>query len=191
MTAVLSRADLLEQCEHWRSRNIPENILADIYDGRVWKEFLTYKGRAFLANEHNIALIMNCNWFQPFKHTTYSVGVLYLVILNLPRAIRFKPENVLIAGIIPGPSETSYSEMNSYLRPSVKELNSLWSEGFTLVRGVERIVMHAALLTSVCDVPATAKIGGFVGHASKHACWKCSKVFPHNESLHRVDFSGV
>ena len=32
-------------------------------------------------------------------------GVLYMVILNLPHAIRFKPENVLIVGIIPGPSE--------------------------------------------------------------------------------------
>ena len=150
-----------------------------------------YKGRAFLANKHNIGLMLNCDWFQPFKHANYSVGVLYLVILNLPRAIRFKPENVLIAGIIPGPSETSYSEMNSYLRPLVKELNSLWTEDFTLVKGIERIVMHTALLATVCDVPATAKIGGFVGYTSKHACWKCSKVFPYNESLHRVDFSGV
>ena len=44
---------------------------------------------------------------------------------------------------------------------------------------------------TVCDIPATAKIGGFVGHASKHACWKCSKVFPYDASLKRVSFSGV
>ena len=81
--------------------------------------------------------------------------------------------------------------MNSYLKPLVKELNSLWSEGFTLLKGAEKIVIHAALLATVCDVPATAKIGGFLGHTSKHACWKCSKVFPYNESLNRVDFSGV
>ena len=191
MIAVLGRADLLEQCEHWRSRNIPENVLADVYDGRVWKEFLTYKGRPFLTNKHNIGLMLNCDWFQPFEHTNYSVGVLYLVILNLPRTIRFKPENVLIVGIIPGPSEPNYSEINSYLRPLVKELNSLWTEGFTLPRNGDRIVIHAALLATVCDIPATAKIGGFVGHASKHACWKCSKVFPYDPSLKRVSFSGV
>ena len=46
---------------------------------------------------------MNCDWFKPFDHSTYSVGVLYLVIL----------ENILIAGIIPGPSEPSYTEINS------------------------------------------------------------------------------
>ena len=95
MTAVLSRADLLDQCEHWRSQNIPENVLADVYDGRVWKEFLTYKSRPFLTNKHNIGLMLNCDWFQPFEHTNYSVGVLYLVILNLPCTKRFKPENVL------------------------------------------------------------------------------------------------
>lgn len=70
--------------------------------------------------------MLNCDWFQPFDLSTYSVGVLYLVILNLPRAIRFKPENILIADVIPGPKEPSLSEINSYLRPLVKELNSLW-----------------------------------------------------------------
>ena len=114
--AVLGRADLLEQCEHWTSRNIPENVLADVYDSR---------GRPFLTNEHNIGLMLNCDWFQPFEHTNYNVGVLYLVILNLPRTIRFKPEHVLIVGIIPGPSEPNCSEINSYLRPLVKELNLL------------------------------------------------------------------
>ena len=27
-------------------------------------------------------------------------------------------------------------------------------------------------------------------HSSKHACWKCSKPFPYNSDLNRVDFSG-
>ena len=75
--------------------------------------------------------------------------------------------------------------------PLVKELNSLWTEGFTLLKNGDRIIIHAALLATVCDIPATAKIGGFVGHASKHACWKCSKVFPYDASLKRFSFSGV
>ena len=188
LTNVLNRADLLEQCEHWRSRNIPNNVLADVYDGKVWREFLNYKGKEFLSKKYNLGLMMNCDWFQPFDHSTYSVGVLYLVILNLPRAIRFKPENILIAGIIPGPSEPSYTEINSYLRPLVKELNSLWTDGFTVK---DNIIVRAALLASVCDVPATAKLGGFLSHTSKHACWKCSKLFPYDETLNRVDFAGV
>ena len=63
--------------------------------------------------------------------------------------------------------------------------------GFYNAENRERIVIHATLFATVCDVPATAKIGGFVGHASKHACWKCSTVFPYDSSLKRVNFSGV
>ena len=120
----------------------------------------------------------------------YSIGVLYLVILNLPRSIRFKPENVLIAGVLPGPKEPHLSEMNSYLRPLVKELNSLWYDGFTMQHKGKSITIHAALLATVCDIPATAKLGGFLGHSSKHACWKCTKLFPYSSVLNRVDFSG-
>ena len=94
---------------------------------------ILFNGKSFLAEPYNLSLMLNYDWFQPYDLSTYSVGVLYLVILNLPRAIRFKPENVLIAVVIPGPKEPSLSEMNSYLRPIVKELNSLWSDGFSML----------------------------------------------------------
>jgi len=119
------------------------------------------------------------------------VGVLYLVILNLPRAIRFKPENIIIAGIIPGPSEPKSNEMNSYLRPLVKELDHLWTEGFPMTHNHDCIIIRAALLATDCDIPATQKLGGFLSHMSKHACWKCDKLFPYSRELNRVDFSGV
>ena len=140
---------------------------------------------------HNIGLLLNCDWFQPYKHSQYSVGVLYLFILNLPSSLHFKPENVIIAGIIPGPSESSYFEMNSFLRPLVKELNSLWTDGFTIEHKGSTITGYAALLGCVCDIPATYKLGGFVSYLSQHACFKCTKYFPRNEELNRVDFSGV
>jgi len=188
---LLQSNNLLNECESWRDRSIPDEMLADVYDGKVWQDFQVYKGRPFLSRPHNIALLLNCDWFQPYKHSQYSVGVLYLIILNLPRSVRFKPENVIIAGIIPGPSEPNYNEINSYLRPLVKELNSLWEEGFTIKHQRNTLTCYAALLGSVCDIPATYKLGGFVGYLSHHACLKCKKIFPTNEELNRVDFSGV
>jgi len=188
---ILGRNDNLNRCEEWRRRSIPDGYLADIYEGAVWKEFMYYDGKPFLAEPHNLGLMLNCDWFQPFQHSQYSVGVFYLVILNLPRTIRFKPENIIIAGIIPGPSEPSYEEINSYLRPLVKELDLLWTEGFPMLHSNDRVIVHAALLATVCDIPATLKIGGFLSHLSKHACWKCDKNFPYNDELKRVDFSGV
>lgn len=51
----------------------------------------------------NLLLMMNVDWFRPFKHSPYSAGMIYLVVQNLPRSLRFKVENVIIVGAIPGP----------------------------------------------------------------------------------------
>lgn len=63
--------------------------MADVYDGQVWKDYANVNGRPFLSEPHHLGLMLNCDWFQP-------IGVLHLVTLNLPSAIRFKPENIII-----------------------------------------------------------------------------------------------
>lgn len=188
---ILQRKGYLSLCEQWRTREIADGVLADIYDGHVWKEFMTYRGRPFLSQSYNLAVMLNCDWFQPFEHSCYSVGVLYLVILNLPRSMRFKPENIIITGIIPGPKEPNQKEMNSYLRPLVKELNSLWTDGFLITHDSKEINIFVALIATVCDIPATGKIGGFCGHNSHLGCWKCTKFFPYSKELNRNDYTGI
>ena len=142
-------------CEHWRNRKICDSVLADIYDGRIWKEWMVYEGRPFLSCPHNLAVMLNCDWFQPFDHSCYSVGVLYLVILNLPRSLRFKPENIIITGIIPGPREPKQAMMNSCLRPVVKELNLLFTEGFVIEQGSKSHKIFVVLIATVRDLPAS------------------------------------
>ena len=56
--------------------------------------------------------LLNIDWFKAFEHSTYSVGVIFLV-LKLSRSVRFKREIVLF-GIMPGPSEPTLT-VNSYL----------------------------------------------------------------------------
>ena len=191
LSQILKTDNFLEQCEIWRTRNVPNGVLCDIYDGAVWKDFLCYNGRPFLSEPHHLGLMLNCDWFQPYKQTKYSVGVLYLTILNLPRSVRFRPENIIVAGIIPGPNEPNQYEMNSYLRPLVKELNMLWTDGFELKRGYHSSRIFAVLLATVCDIPATQKLCGFVGHSSHQSCCKCKKDFPYSKELNRIDFSGA
>jgi len=188
MTAILKRENMLDQCELWRKRKTTRGAFSDIYDGDIWQNFQAYKGQPFLSEPHNLAVMLNCDWFQPFAQSRYTVGVIYLVILNLPRDIRFRPENIIIAGIIPGPKEPK--NMNSYFRPLVKELNALWTDGFSFSTDSQTIKVRVALLATVCDIPATQKIGGFCGHSSKQDCWKCKKQFSYAEELNRVDYSG-
>lgn len=95
--------------------------MIDVYDGQVWNDFLNVNGRPFLSQPNNLALSCNVDWFRPFKHTQFSIGVLYIVILNLPRKIRYLPENLIIGGVVLGPTEPSKT-MNSLLEPIVKDL---------------------------------------------------------------------
>ena len=50
--------------------------------------------------------MLNIDWFNPFKHTQCGVGVMY-VSCSSDEYPMTKIENVLIVGLIPGPSEPS------------------------------------------------------------------------------------
>ena len=56
-----------------------------------------------------------------FHTLEYSVGVIYLCLNTLPRTLRYKRENIIIVGIIPGPSEPKVT-MDSYIMPLVQDL---------------------------------------------------------------------
>ena len=81
---LLLRHGFIENSEQWRSLEQKSGLLADIYDGRVWKEFMCPSGVPCLAVPYNFALILNINWFQPFQHSTYSTRAMYVAIANLP-----------------------------------------------------------------------------------------------------------
>ena len=81
----------------------------------------------------------------------YSVGVIYLVIQNLPQSVRYKTENIILIGIIPGPKEPKYT-LNSFLRPLVEELKELWT-GVDInckYHPVGKVFVRAALTCCVC-----------------------------------------
>ena len=163
-------------------------VLHDIYDGNVWKEFLSVNGKSFLSLPYNFGFIINVDWFQPFKRSSYSLGVIYSAILNLPRHECFLPHNVMVVGIIPGPHEPSLT-INSFLRPLVDELKLLWNGVIIESNGRQQFV-RAALLCVACDIPAGRKVSGFVGHRAIHACTKCLKSFPTDHFGSYNDYSG-
>jgi len=103
---------------------------------------------------------------------------MYLTILNLPYYCRFKRENVILLGIIPGPSEPS-RDINQYLEPFVSELKQFFTGIQMKIHGVsEPKVVRCLLLGVACDMPAGRKACGFLRHSALLGCTKCYKVFP-------------
>lgn len=187
LAALANRPGFLNKCTHWKHRVTRKGMMSDIYDGKIWKHFQDY-----LEVSHSFGLALGCDWFQPFKHIADSVGALYLIVLNLPREERFKPENIILAGIIPGPKEPQ-STINSYLAPLVNELITLW-DGVqipcTLPDHPSSVIIRACLMVVCCDLPAVRKLCGFAGHSAIHGCSKCNRTFPSGVFEHKLDYSG-
>ena len=182
-----SRPSFFESCEAWRKQEATDgSFMTDVYDGKLWKEWKNY-----LDIPGNLLLMINVDWFRPFKHVPYSVGVIYLVILNLPRKIRFKPENIIIIGTIPGPREPKLN-INSYLKPMVDELLTLWKgvsiESTKSILGARTI--RVALCCICSDIPAIRKLCGFYDFKARYGCSKCLKEFPTNSFSESTDYSG-
>lgn len=170
---LFSRPGFYHNCEKWRKDfKSDSSLLSDVYDGKVWKDFLQFEGRSFLEAPNSIAFMLNIDWFQPFKHIIYSIGVIYLAIMNLPRSLRFKRENIIIIGLIPGPSEPSL-HMNTYLTPLVSDLLMLWDGVSFVTHDCGAQVIRCALLCIGCDLPAGRKVCGFLSYTANLGCSRC------------------
>ncbi len=77
--------------ERWRDLQSPStDRLHDVFDGKIWKEGF----RKFFESPRSLGLQLNIDWYQPYKHSSLSLGVIYLAILNLPRTLRFKVRTI-------------------------------------------------------------------------------------------------
>lgn len=171
------REGFIEATGHWkvRSENIPTDWIGDIYDGKVWKEL---QQSGFFESPYNLAVTLNVDWFQPYRRVRDSVGVLYLCIANLPYYLRYKQENIILVGIIPGPKEPKLT-INSYLEPLVDELKEFWSGVDLVLPSGNSVTVRVCLVCVTCDIPAIRKVCGFVGHQAKLGCSKCLCEFNH------------
>ena len=181
LSILLNQPNFLMMCNTWLQKE-PEEYLADITDGMVWKEMMS-----LLSPDRSptniVGLLVNVDWFQPYKHVEYSVGVIYAVVINLPRSIRYKDENVVIVGIIPGPKEPK-RHINSFLGPLITELLEL-QHGQWFATSIGRQFVRCVVVCLSSDIPATRKVAGFVGH---NACSRCLKPFPRIGD--HTDYSG-
>ena len=187
---LVTQPNFLRICEHWKTRENDNDLLGDIYDGQIWKDFQYVDGRPFLASRCGIALCMNVDWFQPFERTTESIGAIYFTVLNLPREERYKQKNIILSEIIPGPKEPK-KVINSFLAPLVQELLLLWKGVTMLSPSNVPFTLRAAILCLSSDIPATRKLLGFVGHSATLGCSKCLKEFPSLECKKKRDYSGI
>lgn len=154
--------------------------LHDIYQSRLWKEFVGPDGKKFTANPSHLTFALFVDAINPLgnKQSGHHMSITFviLVCLGLPPDVRHCPENVFVVGIAPGPREPSLEQMNWILQPIVSELQSLWSPGLLLSRTHDyphgRLI-RAALMVFVADIPSLRRCLGFPSATATFFCSFC------------------
>lgn len=145
----------------------------------------------FLVCPGNLCLMLNIDWFNPYDGTEYSVGAIYLVVQNLPQSERFKVENIILIGLVPGPTEPSKT-INTYLGLLVDDLLKLY-KGVSLPNPhsfLGSMTIRAILSCIVSDLPATRKVCGFLAQSATKGCSKCLHEFKTVSFGSKTDYSG-
>jgi hypothetical protein len=136
------------------------------------REEWPYTG-ALLAAPHTLALQLFVDWYQKHDQGHHSVGLIWACVLNLPREERYELHNMLLVGVLPGPQESSHTQLQGALQVLTAELRQLWVEGLEV-----RQVRHRVFLFSVvCDTPAMRAVCGLGRESSVHGCPYCDGPF--------------
>ncbi|MBW0513441.1 hypothetical protein O181_053156 [Austropuccinia psidii MF-1] len=147
--------------QHQQSQ-IPEGSpKCDIWDGLDWRRFTASRNindPPFMSIPDALPFPIYVDWFNEYRKATWlaRIGPIMLICLNLPPNKKLKPENVYVAGIIPGPKELTALQLNYLLMPLIKELKDLW-QGYHFLptsTGSSGSFIHVAILTDIADVVA-------------------------------------
>ncbi|KAF8598795.1 hypothetical protein BDV93DRAFT_609613 [Ceratobasidium sp. AG-I] len=122
------------------------DVKEDIQHGKIWSELVGPDGDPFFTAEGDeIGLILALDWFDSTTMIglqSHSTGVISMAIANLPPELRqvaliglcgWDPENVIVIGTLPGPTETKTDPLANFLKPLMAELLELWGTPKTII----------------------------------------------------------
>ena len=115
--------------------------LRGLFDGDYLASFRMPDGTRFIdrkGTEGHYAFSLNIDYFNMegmrICGAKTSCGIVLMACLNLPVDIRYKPENMYLAGITPGPEEPSLTEANHYIKSLVNDLIDGYDPGIQFSR---------------------------------------------------------
>jgi hypothetical protein len=188
--------DTMDNLPHVRTSN---GSMVDIWDAKIFKEFKGHDQKPFSdpsLKEGRYIFGLNVDSFNPFfnREAKQSVAVtgIYLVCFNLPPELRYLPENMYLAGIIPGPGKPSKFLVNHFISLLVDELLQFWHPGVSFSQTAKfpmgRLV-RCALIPLICDALGARSVAGFRSITSDMFCTYCKLKMIHIEDLDSTNWT--
>ncbi|PPQ97558.1 hypothetical protein CVT26_002343 [Gymnopilus dilepis] len=160
-----------------------DDVMRDLRDGQyLRREFKAPDGTPFYSNTRDARYIFSLciDFFNPFMNKQagkkVSIGIISVVCLSLPPSHRYRPENMFLVGVIPGPNEPPLTAINHYLTPIIDEFEEFWNPGVYFTRTSNHPdgrLIYCALVLVVCDLLAARKAAGFAACTHEHFCSVC------------------
>jgi hypothetical protein len=197
---MLSRSGFEEKMDKmWEFRERGSEM-KDMFDGEILRDFKGPDGLHFSlgGNEGRYVFSLCVDYFNPLGNKQAgkkkSIGLIALVCLNLPPELRYKPENMFLFGIVPGPHEPPLACLNRYLSYLMDQLLEFWHTGIRYSR-TNRFyfgrVVRCALICLVCDLPAARKTNGFASLKHSEMCAICRCKFQPKTDILNDSFSKI
>ena len=145
--------------------------MTDIVDGDVYQTIAQAEPDLF------ITFTVNVDGIQPNKGSDKSVWPVLFVCNEITRRKRFLLENLIVAGIWPGPSKPSRKNMSLFFENIVDELQELEKGVDFQVLSLTNEPIYARvkifLIAACCDKPAQALLQNISEPIAAFGCGHC------------------
>ncbi|CAF1414227.1 unnamed protein product [Rotaria sp. Silwood1] len=149
------------------------DTMKDICDGELYRRVQESCQDTF------ITLSLNIDGIQLNKGSKKTIWPILLVVNEIPIKRRFSPENLILAGVWPGPTKPSRTHMAYFLKSTVTELTRLENGiGFYIPSQVSSstdqiILIRVYLIGACCDKPAQALVQNLPEPIAAFGCERC------------------
>ncbi|KAI0038536.1 hypothetical protein FA95DRAFT_1505463 [Auriscalpium vulgare] len=187
LVRFLWQDDNEQLCDEWRRRARTAGKKSCIQDGEVWNTLPGPDGRPFFENtdgrphsdELRIGITLGFDGFgyeRSQQSGSHSSGALSSAIANLPTHLKYRPRNLQLYGLTPGPKEFTSDELQVFMANYVTDLLKLYDEGIFIKTPLypAGCRIRVILVAVCCDHPAMCRVCGFGDHRKEEGfCSRC------------------